>query len=495
MVESLMLAAAAGILGVALAYGGLQALLSVVVPFLNFSMQQIPAEAVITLNRTALVFAVCVTMLTTALCGLVPALYTGQGELGLHLKAREKSAGVGFRRGKFRSVLMAAELALAIIMLAGAGLTMRTFIALQSVKLGFDPAKVLEGRLATPPGREPSFEREKMILRQVLQRVAALPNVIAATPSICDLVPFVGAASKVIIPGKADSKDRQALYQMGGAGWFKTLGLHLIRGRLFSDADVDMERRVAVINQQFARRFFGQDDPIGKMVEFSDLNGLPEAPHGAFFEIIGVVGDAPNEGIEQPPAPAAILPYTISGGFGAYALLVRTRGDALPNLKSILRAVRSADPDMTLTEVASIETMLQEQSYAQPQFVLYTLGIFAGIGLILAAIGVFGVMTYSVAQRTNEIGIRMALGAERRDVLRMVVGQGLKLTVIGVAIGIGGALALTRFLSSILYGVTPSDPLTFIAVSLILIAVALLACYIPARRAAKVDPMVALRYE
>jgi putative ABC transport system permease protein len=492
-VESLMLAAAGGIVGVALAYGGLEALLTVLAPFLNHSMQQIEAEAVIVLNLAALVFAVGVTMLTTLLCGLVPALYTLRGELGLQLKASGTGAGWGLRRGKFRSILLAGEMALAVIMLAGAGLMMRTFLALRSVELGFDPAKVLEGRLATPPGRDLSFERENVVLRQILQRVAALPNVIAATPIISE-VPFVGGVSKVIVRGKTDSASGEAMYQMGGTGWFETLGLHLIRGRLFSDTDIDVAQRVAVINQQFARRFFSQDDPIGKSVEFSALNGLPETPNGAFFEIIGIVNDAPNEGIEQPPAPEAILPYTISG-FGAHGLLVRTRGNAHSSLKTIRREVSAVDSDIALTEAASIETMLQERSYAQPQFVLCTLGNFAGIGLILAAIGVFSVMAYSVAQRTNQIGIRMALGAEKRDVVKMVVGQGLKLALIGVAIGIAGALALTRFLSSLLYGVKPTDPITYITVSLILIVVALAACYIPARRAAKVDPMVALRYE
>ncbi|HEX5413617.1 MAG TPA: ABC transporter permease [Terriglobia bacterium] len=491
IVESLMLAAIGGILGVASAYGGLHVLLAVLAPFANFFMQQIPAEAVIALNRTALVFAVCVTVLTTLLCGLAPALYTLRGHLGSHLKAGRKGAGCAFRRGMFRSVLVTAEMALAIIMLAGAGLMMRTFVALQSANLGFDPAKVLEAGLATPPGRHLSFEQERVVLRQVLHRVAALPNVIAATPSSCDLVPFVGAVSKlqVIVPGTTDSEDRYAMYQMGGAGWFETLGRHLIRGRLFSDAEVDLGRRVAVINQRFARLFFGQENPIGKMVEFSALNDLPETPHGGSFEIIGIVGNAPNQGIKQPPMPEAILPYRVSG-FGLPALLVRTRGDALASLKSIRREVRAVDPDMTLREAVSIATMLEEQSYAQPRFVLYTLGIFAGIGLVLAAIGVFGVMTFSVARRTHEIGIRMALGAEKSDVLRMIIRQGIKLSLVGVVIGIAGALALTRFLSSLLYGVTPTDPLTFIMVSLILIAVALLACYIPARRAAKVDPMV-----
>ena len=263
-------------------------------------------------------------MLTTILCGLAPALYAARGELYLRLQGSAKGANAGFQHGGFRSGLVVAEVAMAIVMLAGAGLMMRTFFALESVDLGFDPAKVLVASLARSPGRQITTEQENVFIRQILQRVTALPGVIAATPT-WSYVPFVGGAGKVVVQGKTYPRPLTAMQQVGSEGWFQTLGLHLFRGRLFSENDVDLSRHVAVVNQTFARQFFGQDDPIGQKIKFN-----PEKPQEPYFEIIGVVGDAPNKGIEEQPMAEAIYPYStfVSGGH-LPGLLVRTSGDAL----------------------------------------------------------------------------------------------------------------------------------------------------------------------
>jgi len=332
-----------------------------------------------------------------------------------------------------------------------------------------------------------------MFIQQVLRRVTALPDVISATATIA-LPPFGGPVSEVVVPGKTHSERWDAMFQMGSEGWFQTLGRRLIRGHLFSETDLDAARQVAVINQKLAQRFFGQEDPIGQKIKFNLLDQLPDTPHNAYFEIIGIVADAKNQGLQNPTMPEAILPYSISG-FGGHGLLLRTREDALRLLPTVRREVRAVDPNVALTDTGSIEDFLKSNSYLEPQFALITVGAFTGLGLLLVAIGVFCVMAYSVSLQTHEIGIRMALGAQGRDVLHAVLMKGLRLMAVGMIAGLLTSLGLTRYIASQIWGVSPTDPWTFSAAATTILVAGLGACLLPARRAARVDPLIALRYE
>ncbi len=300
--------------------------------------------------------------------------------------------------------------------------------------------------------------------------------------------------STVTIPGKLNSGKRPAEYNLISEGFFQTVGIPLIRGRLLSVAEVDSARRVVVVNQKLARDFFGDENPLGQTIKFDIFDLWPLTPHDAYFEIVGVVGDVRNATIRSEPVPEAYFPYTITG-VGGRVLFVRTSVDPLSVVSAIRKEFTSIDPGVVLDDPERFEDKLHREQVATPEFEMVVLAAFAIIGLVLAAIGVFGVMAYTVALRTNEIGIRMALGAQPANILQSVLGGVLMLVGIGAAIGLAASFALTRFLASQIWGVSPTDPWTFAAVIGIIAAVGLLACWLPARRAMRVDPMVALRYE
>ena len=487
LVESFVLASGGCLLGCLFAYGGLKGVTAAMPP------QTIPAEAVLQLNIPAMLFAVGVTFLTTILCGLAPAIHVVRGDLHGRLKDTGKGVNASFRHGKFRSGLVVSEVALSIVLLVGAGLMMRSLFALQHVQLGLNPVNILVARLPLPKGRYETATQKKLFFSQVLQRVSALPGVIAATET-SSLPPYGGSESDVTIPGKTHSEKWDTMYQLCSEGYFKTMGRHLLRGRLLSESDVDSARPVAVVNETLARTYFGKDDPIGQKMKFEELDRLPESPKGQYFEIIGVVADAKNRGLQEAVEPEAYIPYTITGA-KERGILIRTAVEPLSMLMSVRREIWSVDRNVALTLTGTLKGYLQQFSYAGPQFGLVLLGIFATVGLVLVAIGVFSVMAYSVSLQTHEIGIRMALGSPARNVLNMVLGKGLRLIALGIVLGVIVSFGLTRLVASQFWGVSPNDPLTFFGVIFILIVVGLAACLVPARRATQVSPLIALRYE
>jgi putative ABC transport system permease protein len=371
---------------------------------------------------------------------------------------------------------------------------MRTFFALEHVDLGFKPEDILHAQVELLRRTDYTVQRQKMVLQEILDRVRALPGVDAASVNVSVPPDFGGPNDNMIVLGQTWSKPRDAMFDLCSTDYFKTLGLPLVRGRLLSESDIDSARLVAVINRTLARDFFGKNDPIGQKIKFVMLDRVPDAPHNAFFEIIGVVGDAKNDGLRNTVLPEAFLPYTVTVA-GPRDLLVRTPLGALSILPSVQRAVWSVAPDVALTNTGSVETFLDNYSYAQPRFGLLTLTIFAGLGLALVAIGVFCVMSYAVSLRTHEIGIRMALGAPRGTILQTALLEGLRLIIVGIILGEVVSFALRRLIASQVWGVSPADPLTLGSVAVVIVATGLLACLFPARRAMKVDPMVALRYE
>lgn len=487
MVESLILAALGCLAGSLFAYGGIKGVLAALPPDL------IPAETAITLNGRVLLFSVGVTALTTLLCGLAPAFHSVRGELHNRLKDTGKGTQGAFRHGKFRSGLVVSQVALSIVLLVGAGLMMRSLFALQHVDLGLTPDHILVARTPLPKGRYDKAEQKAIFFRQVLDKITALPGVVAATET-STLPPYGGIPSEVTVPGKTHAEAWRSIFQLCSEGYFPTLGIRLVRGRLLSESDVVSARHVIVVNQTLVRSFFSNDDPIGKSIKFNLLDTVPESPKDAYFEIIGVVADVKNRGLQESPQPEAFMPYSVSGAFER-GVLVRTAVEPMSMLLNVRREIWSVDRGVALTLTGTLEGYLEQFSYSQPRFGLILFGVFAGIGLALVAIGVFSVMAYSVSLQTHEIGIRMALGAQQGSVLRMVLKKGLLIIALGIIIGEVVSLALTRFVQSQIWGVSARDPLTFAAVLAVLVMVGIAACLVPARRATKVDPLVALRYE
>jgi putative ABC transport system permease protein len=486
LVESFVLAVAGGAFGCLFAYGGIR-MVAAVIPAM------LPGEAVIELNRVVLMFAIGVTVLTTLGCGLAPAIHSMRANLNKRLTGSGKGASGGFRHGKLRAGLVIVEVALSIVLLAGAGLMTRTLYALMHVNLGFDASNVMAAQITFPKGSYTTVQERKAFFQQTLARITALPGVVAAAETI-SLPPYDAGRSEVTVPGKTHSEAWNTMFDTCSEGYFSTLRIPLLRGRLLSEFDVDSGRFVAVVNQTFVRNYFANDDPIGHQFKFNVFDQVAQTPHDAYFEIVGVVADIKNQGLQAPPMPQAYIPYTVTA-YANRAILVRTAVDPLSLLNSVRTEIWAVDRNVAFSEAGTLTAFLQRYSYAQPEFGLVSLGAFAGIGLLLAAIGVFSVMAYAVSLQTHEIGIRMALGAQRADILRMVLSKGLALVIAGILIGLATSFVANRLLSSELWGVSASDPWTFSAVVAVVVAVGAAACLLPARRATRVDPLIALRYE
>ena len=488
LVESFVLAIAACLAGCFIAHFGLKGLVAII------PRGPIPEETVIGLNPAVLLFALTVAVLTTLICGLAPALHAVRGNRQLIMAGSGKGAGGGFRHGKLRAGLVIAEVALSIVLLTSAGLLMRGFFALIHVDLGFDPQHMLYARL-TPAGADHSemSAQNQLFFEQVLQRVKLLPGVLAVTETL-DIPPLGGAGSYISVFGKSLPQHSDSMFELCSESYFQTLGIRRLRGRLISETDISSERRVAVVNQAFARAYFGSDDPLGQKIKFDAFDEVSGAPHNAYFDVIGMVADFKNRGLQESPTPEAFLPYSITG-IGERFIVARTAVDPKSLLASVQREIWAVDSNAAITSNGSIQNLLAEEVYTRPQFGLITISIFAGLGLALVLIGIFSVMAYTVALQTHEIGVRIALGAQHGNVLAMVLWKGLRLISAGMLIGVLASLGLTRFLASQIQGVSATDPLTFFAVVILFLAVGVIASLVPARRAAGIDPLVALRYE
>jgi len=320
-----------------------------------------------------------------------------------------------------------------------------------------------------------------------------MPGVAEATET-STLPPYGGIGTDVEIPGKTHSEKWTALYQLCSEGYFPVLKLQFLTGRPFTEAEVNGAKKFAVINQTFAHKYLGAENPIGQRVRLANLETVPDPVADSWFEIIGVVADAKNRGLQDPSEPEVWIPYTLTGSFSR-GVLVRTSGEPLSMLNAVRQEIWATDRSVALTLTGTLEGYISQFSYAGPRFGFFLLGIFATIGLVLVTIGVYSVLAYTAARRTHEIGIRMALGAEHGDVMKLVLNMGLRLVILGVAIGLAASLGVARVIATQLWGVSPYDPVTLTTVPLLLLVTGLVACWVPARRAARVDPLVALRYE
>jgi putative ABC transport system permease protein len=479
LTESVLLSADGGGAGLLLAFWGVGALLPLI-------PRDIPRLESVAVDGWALCFTLTISLLTGILFGLAPSLRARKLNLNESLREGGRGSAGHLRARRVRSLLVVGEIAVAFVLLVASGLLLKSFVRLADVNPGFNPDHLLtmDVNLSFVHYKQP--EQQIAFFDRVLQRIRALPGVTQAgactslPPAVIQRIDGFQIEGR---PAPPPGQQPTALYLPMTPGYLEALGVPLLRGRNFTDADSNTAPNVAIINQTIAQQFFSGQDPLEQRIQFAGVSRM----------IVGVVGDTKYEGLGAPADPQVYIPYAQSPFPGMY-LFIRTAGDPLSVVSAAREAIQSVDPTEQLNRIKPMTELLSD-SLAQPRFNTFLIGLFGGLAFILATVGVYGVISFDVAQRANEIGIRVALGASPWNILRLVVGQGLALTFFGVLTGLAGAFALTRYLQSLLFSVRSTDPATYAGISALLIVVATMACLIPARRATRVDPLVALRYE
>jgi predicted permease len=489
LTESLMLALAGGGLGLLFAAAGIRALVL-------FRPADIPRVDGISLDWRVTLFTLGVSIATGIAFGVAPARKASRLDPVDALKEGGRT-GESARKNRTRSLLVITEFALALILLIGAGLMLRTLRALQSIDPGFDPHNLLTMIVSTAASPVSGPERTEAFYRETAERVRAIPGVVSA--GFTNHLPLAGDQwgypfwiEGQAIPAPGEEPD--AAYRLALPGYFATMGMQLLRGRVIEERDTATTERVAVVNEYMAKRYWPNEDAIGKHFTMDDP--AKAGPDKAkWITVVGVVKNAVRSDWAEPAEEEVFLPYSQNHGVGAYlTLVVRTAGDPGAAAQAIESAIWSVDRDVTISEVQPMEAVVTRAN-SQARFSAALLAAFATVALLMSAVGIYGVMAYAVARRRQEIGVRMALGASRGDVLSGILRQGMAMALAGAVLGIVGGLILSRLMGTLLYGVRPSDPLTFAGAAALLTIVALTACYVPARMATRVDPMTALRYE
>jgi predicted permease len=485
LTESLLLAIAGGVAGLLFAW-------------LSFSFlkQLIPGgmalNAGVRIDARIFGFTLLLSLLTGVVFGLAPAIQAAKVDLNEALKQSGGRTGTGTGYRRLRSALVIVEIALALVLLVGAGLLIQTFLRLRALDIGVDTENVLTARTMLPRSKYGELPKRAAFYQQVLERVRALPGVVSAGYTTAVPLTWKGGTNSFTVEGREHGPGQDANARQASTGYMETMGIKLRRGRFFDDRDVAQSQPVSIINETMAHQYWPGGDALGKRFKL----GNPDSQM-PWVTVVGVIGDVKEMGLEAPAKAEMFFPYQqMPDTFwnSPRDLTVRTSGDPLSVAAAVRQSVWSVDRSQPVSNIRTMDEVLGEE-VAQRRIGMTLLAAFAALALLLASLGIYGVLSYAVAQRTQEIGIRMALGADRKDVLRMVVADGIRLAAAGIAIGLGVSFALTRLMAGLLFGVSASDPRTLGAVTLLLIAVVLVACYVPARRAAKVDPMIALRCE
>ncbi|HEX7330802.1 MAG TPA: ABC transporter permease [Pyrinomonadaceae bacterium] len=483
--ESTMLALAGGAVGLLVAFWGLAAITKLL-------PADFPRLNEIQIDLRILGFTFAASVLTGIIFGLAPALQISRADVQDAMKETGRGASGSRRQSRFRQALIVAEVALSVVLLAGAGLLFRSFLRLQSVDAGFSSEQVLTARL-TPAG--PNYREDSDFAKfytQVLEKLNNLPGVEDA--GLINTLPLdKGPTSGFRVEGRpvtTPDKWPSVNYRVVSADYFSAMSIPVLQGRGYTDRDRENATRVMIVNQKLARDIFPNEDPIGKRITFGNVDSNQQP---VWWEIVGVVANVRSLELREEPAPE--LYFSVLQDFWPnLSIVVRSSVDPASLSGSLRQIVNEVDKSVPVSSVKTMDHLVSE-SITQPRFNLFLLGLFGGVAMLLSAAGIYGVTAYSVTQRTHELGIRLALGAQVSDVLKMILGQGMAVIGIGVVLGLVAAFVLMRLLRSLLFGVGENDPLTFVAITLVLLLVALIACYIPARRATKVDPLVALRYE
>lgn len=478
LTESVVLGLVGGAAGMMLALGGLRLLRS-------FGPAELPRMQEISIDGNVLGFTLAASVLTGVIFGLLPAFQVLRTNLGNSLKGGSRATKGG---GRSRSVLVVTEVALALVMLVGAGLMIRSFARLMRVDPGFNSDHLLTLQMDVPPAYGATPEKRIALYDEIFERLEALPGVKAAG-GVTRLPLGAGSSTRLEIEGHpvASGEEPEVELRRASTNYFQAMGIPLREGRTFTKQDGPAAPRVAIINEVTAKRFWPNEEPMGRHVRFAGDSNAP------WFTVIGIIGDIKHFGLDLQ-APAELYTSFDQGPPGGPRLAIRTSADPAGLITAVRGELRSIDKQIAISQVETMDNIVSK-STADRRFQAVLLGAFAVLALALAMIGIYGVMAYGVAQRTHELAIRIALGAGRVDVLRLVLGQGMRLVIIGVAIGLAGAFGLTRFLRTLLFETGPTDPITFVGVSLLLALVALLACYVPARRASRVDPIAGLRHQ
>ncbi|MEK6281433.1 MAG: ABC transporter permease [Acidobacteriota bacterium] len=481
LTESLMLSLTGGGLGLLLAVWGADALMAL-------GPDNIPRMNEVGVDARVFGFTLAVSIVTGIIFGLIPGLQAARPNLNEGLKEGSKGS-MGSSAGKrTRNVLVAVEVALSLVLLIGAGLMIKSFIRLQQTSLGFNPDDVLAVSLTLSDSRYPEDRQQAAFFQQALERIQSLNGVHSAGATTSLPLTLTMSGSDFRIEGHPEPEAGKEMIintSSVSPGYFRTLGVPLMKGRDFSDRDNSDASRTAIINNDLARIYFPSEDPIGKRITFTDGE--------SWISIVGVTADVKRLGQDTNAKPEVYFPY-LQVPASSMSLVVRSASEPLSLVTAVKSQIQMIDKDLPLDDAESMQQILSDSNSGR-RFNMLLLTVFAMVALVLAIVGIYGVMSYTVTQRTHEIGIRVAIGAQSRDVFRMVIGQGMMLALIGVAFGLAGALALTRLMTTMLFGVEPTDPVTFVSIAVLLTAVALVACYIPGRRATKVNPIEALRYE
>jgi len=485
LTESVLLALLGGLLGLGIAFWSVKTLVA--------AIPSIPRGNEVGIDASVMAFTLGVSMLTGLLFGLVPALQTSRANLQETLKEGGRTGSADFSGRTVRRVLVIGEVALALTLLVGAGLLIKSVARLQRVDPGFNPDRLLTFNLALPRLKYPNDTVRLQFFDAALARIAQVPGVVAAGGT--SVMPFGGSWStgSFTVEGYTPGPDQPGPWgdiRLVTPDFFPAMRIPLKQGRLLTPQDISGSQRVAVIDEEFVRKYYRDQNPLGKRITF----GARGDKQPEYITIVGVVPHTMHEGLDAKPRLQLYLPYAQVTDIGFMSVAVRTTGDPLGMTRAVREAIHTVDKDMPMSNVKSMDDLL-ESSLGQRRLSMLLLGAFSAIALALASIGIYGVLSYSVTQRARELGIRMALGAARGRVLRLVIAQGMTLAFVGIAIGLAGSFALTRLLANQLFSVTPTDPVTFVTVSLVLTAIALVATLVPALRATRVDPVVALREE
>ncbi|HWN99398.1 MAG TPA: FtsX-like permease family protein, partial [Blastocatellia bacterium] len=444
----------------------------------------------LSMDGRVLAFSLVISLVTGVLFGLAPAIHAARTNLNELLKEGSRSVTGGKARQRIRSALVTVEVGLSVALLVSAGLLLRSFWRLQDVNPGFNADHLLTMRINLPRSRYEDNPRAWGFYQRLIEGTSALPGIDSV--ALTSIVPMGGGgntAGQIQIEGKplpADGSKPSADWRIVSPGYFRTMGIPL-RGRHFDARDNETSQPVTIISEEMARRYWPDEDPIGKLVVLFSFTNKP-------CLVVGVAGDVRSLGLDSDPGPMVYITAATAAMWNPMNVVIRTSTDPTAQVSAVRSVLGSVDPNLAYFDTRTVNEMLAN-SLGQRRFTLFLLGSFAAVALLLACVGLFGVMAYLVSQRTHEIGVRLALGARPGDVFRLIIGRGMALAAVGSAFGVAGAWVLGRFLESLLYKIAPTDPITLASAPVLLLAVALLACYVPARRAMKVDPMVALRYE
>ena len=491
LTESLLLGIASAVLGTALAFATLYAVVAIIPP------GTIPDESQISLNVPVLLFTLALSLFTALLFGLAPAIQAARTDIVGALRSSGRGLAGSLHEGRLRKILVAAEVSLAMLLLIGASLVLRTLLKLQDVNLGYHPEAVLSMQIPLPERHYPTIEARDRFLSNILYRIHSLPAIeqIALNTFVH---PFANWGMQVEVPGSTVHQRRPVVFSQINDSYPAVLHIPLKQGRFFTRQEVDLHRRIALVNETLARTYFKNAAAVGHSLRLPELKDEPIKIADDSFTIVGVVGDIRNVGLEQDIYPEVYVPYTVTGYLEAFIhpmLLITAHVPPQTLANAITQQIHAIDPEQPVMQVQTVQKLLDDQGFAEPRFSVFLFSVFAALGLTLCIVGIYGVVNYSVSRQMQALGVRVALGAGRGHIAGLIFGEALRLIFSGVVVGVIAGLIATRWLSSLIWGVSPSDPVSFVIVTLILLAAGLAACLRPAWRASHIDPMVVLRHE